>query len=255
MKDIRVLIFGIPGTPIFEVGERLSTFHKLDFFTIEDNPDEEPSYFRDKIPSRLLDTGDFVSGSASSSMSRDISALEKDKELNDFYVPQIDTELEPDELEELSVENRGILSTEIPDIDLLDWPTHVLYFNADWDVAVEWFSKRRKCSTCGNVHHLDDKPPQTPGICDRCGSSLVIKEEDKPENVTLIYQEWQRAFSVFETKARKTKHWKSINVDQCKDFDDIVTKVDRWLRKTGLGEIGVNSPPRPQNKAWFPKRP
>lgn len=253
MKNIRVLIFGYPGTPILEVGEKLSLFHNMNYFTIENDPEEEDSYFRDKIPTNYIDTGDFVSGSGSSNMSRDVSSLTKDKELDSLYSPTIDTELDADELDELSSEETGILSTEVPDIDLLDWATHVLFFRANFDIAVDWFSKRRKCPTCGNVHHLEEKPPRYPGVCDRCGTGLILKPEDSPEIVSEIYLNWRRAFSVFETKARGKKHWKAINTDECKDFDEIVTKVDKWLKKTGLGDQGVSLTPRTDHK-WFSRR-
>lgn len=250
---MRILLFGYPGTPIFEIGEALSEFYRMNFFTIEDRPEMEDTYFRDKIPSHRLDTGDFTTGSGSSHMSRDISAGEKDRELDQLYVPEIDNELDGDEFEEIAKEESGILVTEVPDIDLLDWATHIIFFKANWDVAVEWFAARRKCPSCGNVHHLIEKPPRYDGICDRCGTGLIRKPEDDPKVLAEIYQNWRSAFSIFETKVKGKKYWKIINTDECADFDEIMTKVARWLKESGMSGPATNHTPRTDHKNWFPK--
>ena len=78
---LRLLIYGVPGTQIFEVGERLAEFHKLEYFTIEKVPEEHESYFDDKIKSVPFDTGDFMSGSESQNMVRDPKTLALDREL------------------------------------------------------------------------------------------------------------------------------------------------------------------------------
>ncbi len=42
---------------------------------------------------------------------------------------------------------------------------------------------RRVCLTCGATYHIVDIPPKKEGICDRCGSELVLRDDDKPETV------------------------------------------------------------------------
>jgi adenylate kinase len=41
---------------------------------------------------------------------------------------------------------------------------------------------RRVCSRCGQTYHLEFNPPAT-GSCDRCGSELVWREDDREETV------------------------------------------------------------------------
>ncbi|MCE1228710.1 MAG: adenylate kinase [Firmicutes bacterium] len=43
--------------------------------------------------------------------------------------------------------------------------------------------KRRVCSNnaCGDIYHLDRKPPKTAGVCDKCGSSLKHRSDDTAE--------------------------------------------------------------------------
>ena len=44
-------------------------------------------------------------------------------------------------------------------------------------------SGRRACLKCGATYHLEHIPPRTEGICDSCGSELVLRDDDKPETV------------------------------------------------------------------------
>ena len=42
---------------------------------------------------------------------------------------------------------------------------------------------RRACVTCGATYHMVHVPPKTEGICDKCGSELILRDDDKPETV------------------------------------------------------------------------
>lgn len=42
---------------------------------------------------------------------------------------------------------------------------------------------RRACLNCGATYHIVNIPPKVEGICDRCGSELVLRDDDKPETV------------------------------------------------------------------------
>ena len=42
---------------------------------------------------------------------------------------------------------------------------------------------RRVCSHCGASYHVVANPPKTEGVCDLCGSELVIRKDDAPETV------------------------------------------------------------------------
>ena len=43
---------------------------------------------------------------------------------------------------------------------------------------------RRACVTCGATYHIEHVPPKTEGICDTCGSELILRDDDKPETVS-----------------------------------------------------------------------
>ena len=44
-------------------------------------------------------------------------------------------------------------------------------------------SGRRACLNCGATYHVVTIPPKQKGICDKCGSELVLRDDDKPETV------------------------------------------------------------------------
>ena len=48
---------------------------------------------------------------------------------------------------------------------------------------IERLSGRRSCGKCGKIYHVKNIPPKVAGKCDACGSSLVQRDDDKPETV------------------------------------------------------------------------
>ena len=60
-------------------------------------------------------------------------------------------------------------------------------FAIDVDVPdeniVNRMSGRRACLECGATYHIVAIPPKQEGVCDNCGSKLVLRDDDKPETV------------------------------------------------------------------------
>ena len=51
---------------------------------------------------------------------------------------------------------------------------------------------RRACPTCGSTYHVVYAAPKKEGICDKCGSTLILRDDDKPETVQkrlLVYHD------------------------------------------------------------------
>ena len=59
----------------------------------------------------------------------------------------------------------------------------VLNIQAQDDVLIRRLSGRRVCTCCGNIHHLEFRPPKKEGLCDRCGSELSQREDDTVESI------------------------------------------------------------------------
>jgi adenylate kinase len=51
------------------------------------------------------------------------------------------------------------------------------------EAIVKRIALRRSCGQCGAVYHLENNPPASEGICDRCGSELVARADDNESAV------------------------------------------------------------------------
>lgn len=65
----------------------------------------------------------------------------------------------------------------VMDIDM------VLFLDVSDDAIVERMSGRRTCPKCQATYHVVSHPPKKEGICDKCGTALGIRDDDRPEVV------------------------------------------------------------------------
>lgn len=54
----------------------------------------------------------------------------------------------------------------------------VFLITAPENEIVSRLSGRRICPKDGQVYHVDNRPPRSAGVCDRCGSALVQRADD-----------------------------------------------------------------------------
>ena len=79
----------------------------------------------------------------------------------------------------------------IPQAEVLDQALTELGEKIDFAIDVEVpdenivkrMSGRRACLACVATYHIEHIPPKQEGICDTCGQSLVLRDDDKPETV------------------------------------------------------------------------
>ncbi len=68
----------------------------------------------------------------------------------------------------------------------------VLNIVVDLEVLVERAVGRRICPKCAAVYHVKFNTPKTGGVCDKCGSALIQRDDDKEATVRnrlKVYQE------------------------------------------------------------------
>jgi len=68
----------------------------------------------------------------------------------------------------------------------------VLYFATDTEVVMQRLSGRRICRSCGANYHVTNIPPKVEGVCDRCGSELYQRADDRVETIgkrLAVYEE------------------------------------------------------------------
>ena len=64
--------------------------------------------------------------------------------------------------------------------DHLDYALNV---DVSDEKIIRRMSGRRACPVCGATYHIEHMKPKTEGICDKCGSELIIRDDDRPETV------------------------------------------------------------------------
>ncbi len=68
--------------------------------------------------------------------------------------------------------------------------TRVLSYDVPAEMLVERMSGRRSCPKCGTVYHVTQNPPKRDGFCDRDGTGLLQRDDDKPETVRTRLQQY-----------------------------------------------------------------
>lgn len=96
----------------------------------------------------------------------------------------------------------------------------------DQDI-VDRMSGRRACLKCGATYHVIFAPPTKEGICDVCGSELVLREDDKPETVqkrlTVYHEQTQPLIDYYKEKG--VLH----AVDGTKEMEEVFHSVTEIL--------------------------
>ena len=88
-------------------------------------------------------------------------------------------------------------------------------------------SGRRACVNCGATYHIVHIPTKVEGICDRCGSELILRDDDKPETVQKrldVYHEQTQPLIDYYSKAGIL-----ISVDGTKDMMDVFADIEKIL--------------------------
>jgi adenylate kinase len=119
----------------------------------------------------------------------------------------------------------------IPQADVLDKELTKLGDKVDFAINVDVpdenivrrMSGRRACLKCGATYHIEHIPPKQEGICDKCGSELVQRDDDKPETVQnrlSVYHEQTQPLIDYYDKKNILK-----SVDGTKDMQEVFSDI------------------------------
>ena len=64
--------------------------------------------------------------------------------------------------------------------DKIDWAVNV---DVPDENIISRMSGRSACLGCGQTYHIVYNAPKQEGVCDVCGETLVLRDDDKPETV------------------------------------------------------------------------
>lgn len=101
----------------------------------------------------------------------------------------------------------------IPQAEALDQALAGMNEKVDYAINVEVpdenivnrMSGRRACVDCGATYHIVYAPTKQEGICDKCGGSLILRDDDKPETVqkrlTVYHDQTQPLIDYYEKQS------------------------------------------------------
>jgi adenylate kinase len=75
---------------------------------------------------------------------------------------------------------------------------YAIYLYASQQTLVSRLSSRRVCSKCGAIFNLENNPPRRQGLCDKCGASLIQREDDKDETIKKRISIFEKEFKPLE---------------------------------------------------------
>lgn len=52
------------------------------------------------------------------------------------------------------------------------------------DVILDRLTTRRTCTGCGAIYNVKSNPPKTEGVCDKCGSPVVQRDDETEEAIS-----------------------------------------------------------------------
>lgn len=124
----------------------------------------------------------------------------------------------------------------IPQAEVLEEALNKLGDQIDYAINVEVpdeniirrMSGRRACLSCGATYHIEHVPPKKEGICDDCGETLVLRDDDKPETVEKrlrVYQEQTQPLIDFYAAKGVL-----CNVDGTQDMQDVFKAIKEILK-------------------------
>ena len=125
----------------------------------------------------------------------------------------------------------------IPQAEALDKALKELGQKIDYAINVDVpdeniikrMSGRRACVTCGATYHIVHIPPKKEGVCDTCGSELILRDDDKPETVKNrldVYHKQTQPLIDFYTEKGVLR-----SVDGTVDMKDVFAAIVAILEK------------------------
>ena len=82
---------------------------------------------------------------------------------------------------------------------------------------------RRACVKCGATYHVAFNPPKAEGVCDACGDTLVLRDDDKPETVqkrlTVYHDQTQPLIDYYRNEGIL------VAVDGTKELNQVFTDI------------------------------
>lgn len=89
-------------------------------------------------------------------------------------------------------------------------------------------SLRRVCVDCGKVYNLEMNPPVKDEVCDACGGSVILRDDDREETIGNRLQVYQEQTSPLIDYYRKKGNFYRVNGQQ--PIEDVFEDIESLIR-------------------------
>ncbi len=110
-------------------------------------------------------------------------------------------------------------------LDAMARPDVVVFFELDPGELLLRLSGRRICPSCGSIYNVVSNPPRTPEHCDRDGSPLLQRPDDRPEAVEVRLRVYA------ELTVPLLEHYRSLGLLRTLDASGAPATVAERLRR------------------------
>ena len=95
------------------------------------------------------------------------------------------------------------------------------------EAIVRRIALRRSCSGCGAIYHLENNPPASDSVCDRCGTELIARPDDNEQAVRKRLEAFHRQTLPVATfyKAKSLLR----EVDGIGPVDEVFERIEKSL--------------------------
>ncbi len=209
-KLLKIAVFGSPGSGKGTQAEMLGKKYNLPVLAVGDifRREIKTKTNLGKLIAALINQGELVPNEITNKII--MSELEQKKYRKGFILDGY-----PRNKEQLKI------------IEQLNTLTHAIELKVSDDEVIKRLSGRRICPKCGAIYHIKNKPPKKEGVCDACGSQLVVRDDDQPEAIKkrleTYHQETEPVLDYFFEKKKLIR----VNGEQSieKVFEEIVKKL------------------------------
>jgi len=104
----------------------------------------------------------------------------------------------------------------------------VLSLEVDQDELMERLCGRRTCTGCGAMYHVTFNPPKAEGKCDKCGTALIQRDDDKEETIKNRLANYNEATAPLLDYYRNTGKIRSVMASG--EIDAIFAGIVKILR-------------------------
>lgn len=106
--------------------------------------------------------------------------------------------------------------------------TSVLSLEVDEEEIMERLCGRRTCSGCGAMYHVRFNSPKSEGRCDRCGGTLLQRDDDKEETIRARLVNYKKSTEPLIDYYRGTRNVQAVKATG--DINEIFEKISKILQ-------------------------